>query len=159
MHCYAHTLNLVMTSSTESCKLARDFLGLLQSTASFVSESHKRMQVWTAVNRDSAEGHQLLRRLQFVNVTRRWSKDKALGSVIDDFSVPFEKSKRYITLLKCLLTIAHSDDFTVEVNFKAQSLLQNWCKFQNILMAFVFRDLFNSTTSTSLYLKTRDLNY
>ena len=61
IHCCAHALNLVMTNCTECCKVAKDFLGLLQTTAVFLLESHKRMQVWKKVNKDSTTGNQLLR--------------------------------------------------------------------------------------------------
>ena len=159
VHCYAHTLNLVMTDSTESCKAAKDFLGLLQTTAVFISESHKRMLVWTKVNSESAEGQQLLRRLQKVNSTRWWSKDRALHSIFDDLNVPLVECKKFISLLVCLFTIANSDDFASDVVFKAKSLLDNWCKFESILIAFVYRDLFNVTTPTSNYLQTSGLDY
>ena len=45
VHCCAHALNLVLPNSTESCKSAKDFLGLLQNTALFISESLNRMLV------------------------------------------------------------------------------------------------------------------
>lgn len=98
VHCYAHALNLVMSSATESCKMAKDFLGLLNSTAVFISESHKRMSEWTKVNKEisEAEGHELLRHLQKINTTRWWSKDKALRSIFDDASVKLEKQKNFL---------------------------------------------------------------
>lgn len=90
VHCFSHQLNLVLTKSIDSTKAVKDFFGLLQTTAVFISESHKRMTIWTEVNRDCTEGHQLLRRLQKVNCTRWWSKNRALESIFDDSSVPFE---------------------------------------------------------------------
>ena len=60
VRCYAHALNLVMTDATERCKVANYFLGLLHSTATFISESLKRIQIWTKVNKESASGQQLL---------------------------------------------------------------------------------------------------
>ena len=48
---------------------------------------------------------------------------------------------------------------TSEIAFKAGSLLCNWCKFHNILMAIVFRDLFNFKTPTSNYLQASGLDY
>jgi hypothetical protein len=158
VHCCAHALNLVMTDCTECCKVAKDFLGLLQTTAVCLSQSYKRMQVWKKINKDSTTGNQLLRRLQKVNATRWWSKDRALQSILDDPSVPLNDSKKFLTLLICLHTIGNLEDFNADATFQANSLLANWCKFQNILVAFVFRDMFNSSTPTSKYLQTNGID-
>ena len=48
---------------------------------------------------------------------------------------------------------------TSEVAFIVRSLLDNWCTFRNILMAMIFRDLFNYTTITCNYLQASDLDY
>ena len=159
-HCVAHVLNLVMTDSTECCKIAKDFLGLLQTTANFISESHKRMQVWTKVNRRCTSGAQLLRRLQKINTTRWWSKDRALNSVFDDFSTPMQDRKKFLALLQCLIHIAYFGDFKAEVTFKAKCLLENWCKFQNIFLASIFTELCRVrwTALASEYLQKREVD-
>ena len=159
VHCYAHALNLVMTDATESCRIAKDFMGLIQSIATFISESHKRMQVWAKVNMESASGQQLLHRLQTFCATRWWSKDRALESVFDHISVVQQKRNRFTTLITCLHAIGNTKDVTSEVAFKARSLLNNWCKFHNILMALIFRDIFNSTTPTLNYLQASGVDY
>jgi hypothetical protein len=44
-HCMAHVLNLVKVDSTENCLLAENLYGLVEETAVFLSNSHKRMNV------------------------------------------------------------------------------------------------------------------
>lgn len=41
-HCMAHTLNLVISDSTANCILAENFFGLVQESAVFISNSHKK---------------------------------------------------------------------------------------------------------------------
>ena len=158
VHCCAHALNLVMMDCTACCKVAKDFLGLLQTTAVFVLESYKRMQVWKKVYKYSTTGNQLLRLLQKVNATRWWSKDRALQSILDNPSIPLNESKQCLTLLICLHTISNLEHFNADATFQANSLVANWCKFQNILVAFVFRDMFISSTQTSKYLQTNGID-
>ncbi|KAG8175952.1 hypothetical protein JTE90_026936 [Oedothorax gibbosus] len=125
VHCAAHVLNLVVTDASESCKQAKYFLGLLQTTNTFLTESHKRLQVWAAVNKESAK-----------RTTASSETTKALYNVAHDF-----------------------DDFKPDVTFKAKALLENWCKFQNILIASVFGELFDLTTPTSKYLQLSGVDY
>ena len=55
VHCNAHVLNLVIIDSTKCCKDATDFLGLVQNTSVFISESHKCMLVWSDINKEHAQ--------------------------------------------------------------------------------------------------------
>lgn len=57
VHCYDHSLNLVIFSATESCEVAKYFLGLLNTMTVFNSESDKRMLVWTNINKKYWEQH------------------------------------------------------------------------------------------------------
>jgi hypothetical protein len=45
-HCVEHVLNLVMVDSSECCVNAEFLFGLVQKSSTFLSNSHKRMQVW-----------------------------------------------------------------------------------------------------------------
>ena len=159
VHWYAHAINLVMRDATESCRVANDFLGLLQRTATFISESHKRTQVRTKISKELASGQSLLHRLQKFCATGWWSKDRALESVFNDTAMPLEKRNKFTTLLICLHAISNTDDFTSEVALKDGSPLENWCKFHNIFMATILHDLFNSTTTTSNYVQASGLDY
>jgi hypothetical protein len=67
--------------------------------------------------------------------------------------------KKFLALIQCLIHIAYFGDFKAEVTFKAKCLLENWCKFQNILLASIFTELFSLTTPTSEYLQKRELDY
>ncbi|KAL4132621.1 hypothetical protein QTP88_009743 [Uroleucon formosanum] len=45
-HCMAHVLNLVITDSSENCLITKNLYGLVEETAVFLSNSHKRMNIW-----------------------------------------------------------------------------------------------------------------
>lgn len=79
--------------------------------------------------------------------------------VFDDLIVPFEDYNKVFTLLLCLFTIANSSDFPSDVTFTAKALLENWCKFENIMITFIYCDLFNVSTPASKYLQTSGLSY
>lgn len=45
-HCMAHVLNLVITDSSENCSISENLYGLVEETAVFLSNSHKRINFW-----------------------------------------------------------------------------------------------------------------
>lgn len=45
-HCMAHVLNLVISDSSENSLLTENLYGLVEETAVFLSNSHKRMNIW-----------------------------------------------------------------------------------------------------------------
>ena len=79
------------------------------------------------------------------------ARTKQLQASFNDTDTPINESKRFITLVNCLYTIANGD-FSADVSFKVNSLLHNWCQFKNIFIAFVFMDIFKLSTPVSKYL-------
>lgn len=45
-HCMAHVLNLIIADSSEDCSISENLYGLVEETAVFLSNSHKRMNIW-----------------------------------------------------------------------------------------------------------------
>jgi hypothetical protein len=62
-HCLGHVLNLVMVDSSECCKNAEFLFGLVQQSATFLLDSHKRMKVWSDLTKQTHKSHNKLRKL------------------------------------------------------------------------------------------------
>lgn len=162
-HCMAHVLNLVVADATVHCLQAENLFGLVEETACFLDESHKRMNIWKKQTKERYAGSQQLYRLQKIGATRWWSKHKALGSIIDYESVNEEgfdfKLSKQANLFHFLLEINNEKNFDCKTKFKARNLLSQWCKFENIFTAFVVMDLFVVTSPISVYLQSKSLDY
>lgn len=69
-HCMGHVLNLVMSECSTDINLAEDLFGLVEQSAVFLSDSHKRMETWTSITSVKHTGHDKLYRLQKIGATR-----------------------------------------------------------------------------------------
>jgi len=76
-HCMGHVLNLVMTECTTNILPTEGLFGLVEQSSVFLSDSHKRISIWTSITRNRNQAHNKLHRLQKIGATRWWSKDKA----------------------------------------------------------------------------------
>ena len=83
IHYQAHVLTLVMTDSTSHSIKAEKLFGLVQQVAIFLSDSCKRMSVWQNLTQTTKKGHEKSYRLNRIDATRWWSRDKALSSVFE----------------------------------------------------------------------------
>jgi hypothetical protein len=93
-----------------------------------------------------------------IGTTRWWSKDKALSSIIQ-FNEPNVKDSRFLLFIYFLLEITSSDStFDAKTKYTAYTLLQNWSKFEIILTAAIYLDIF-TISSVSKFLQSRSLNY
>ncbi|XP_008179735.1 zinc finger MYM-type protein 1-like [Acyrthosiphon pisum] len=137
-HCMGHVLNLVMTEN-----------------------SHKRMSAWMAITQVKHVAHNKLYRLQKIGVTRWWSKDKALSSIINinlvESNQNVENSK-FVTFLEFLISV-NEGNFNTSSKYMARSLIGNWSKFETIFIAALFIDIFSVTSPLSKYLQTKSINY
>lgn len=160
-HCMGHVLNLVMTESTTQISLAENLFGLVETSAVFLSDSHKRMSAWMAITKVKHVAHNKLYRLQKIGVTRWWSKDKALSSIIDinlvENNQNVENSK-FVTFLEFLISV-NEGNFNTSSKYMARSLIGNWSKFETIFIATLFIDIFSVTSPVSKYLQTKSINY
>lgn len=98
-HCHAHVLNLVIGDVTKCNIASQNLFGLLQKTAVFFSESHKRSNIWKDILFEKQIGHDKMRKLQKLSNTRWNSKDKALKTIFHSWSEDSSKCDRYICLL------------------------------------------------------------
>jgi len=65
-----HVLNLVMSESTYNVQLAKDLFGLIEQSAVFLTDSHKRMTTWMNVTGEKHSAHRKLYRLQKIDANR-----------------------------------------------------------------------------------------
>jgi len=160
-HCMGHVLNLVMTENTTYISHAENLFGLVETSAVFLSDSHKRMSAWMAITKVKHIAHNKLYRLLKIGVTRWWSKDKALSSIIDinlvESNQNVENSK-FVTFLEFLISV-NEGNFNTSSKFMARSLISNWSKFETIFIAALFIDIFSVTSPVSKYLQTKSINY
>ena len=158
-HCHAHNFALVMSDATESVIFSQSFFGLLGTTAVFISESYKRMQVWSDLMEGVSETRSKLRKLQKIGKTRWTSKNVALSSVFHDFTCKDTERERYIILLQVLDFVSGSGQFDSKVAYQAHSLLENFIKFDTLVTAFLFMEIFHFCTPVTKYLQTRGVDF
>nr|XP_018915260.1 PREDICTED: uncharacterized protein LOC109042787 [Bemisia tabaci] len=156
-HCMAHVLNLVITDCTANFELLEDLLGLVQDSAVFLSNSHKKMDIWRQQTGKRHKKHDKLYTLHKIGATRWWSKHKAIKALFGNIDDDFESSK-FVTFFLFLLEVIDSN-FDGTAKFKARNLLSNWSKFQHIFSAIVILDLFEMTSPVSTFLQSKNLDY
>jgi len=160
-HCMGHVLNLVMTECTTNILPAEDVFGLVEQSSVFLSDSHKRMLIWTSITGNRNRAHDKLHRLQKIGATRWWSKDKALTSIMDNILLVdrFEiENSKFITFFDFLLVICKGN-FNSKTKYMARSLMNNWSKFEIICVSILLIDIYTITSPVSKYLQSKSINY
>lgn len=150
--CYAHVLNLVVQDSIQSSIKIKSYFGLLNRVACFISESHKRMELWEKLYKKENR----VKRLVKIGDTRWWSKSKSVFNLFGSFEN--QSNEMYSVLLMVLYQIANSTDFDAKTCSEARSLLENCCKFETILISFFMMRLFSYLTPASKYLQTEGID-
>lgn len=153
--CYAHILNLVMVNVTQCVSCVKSFFGLLEMTAVFFTDSYKRSAVWTQ-QVSSHHGHEKLARLKKISNTRWWSKPRALSTLFS--SLADQTKELYSTMLVCLEHISTSVHFDKNAINDARSLLHSWTRYETLLVAFLFMQIFEIVSPVSDYLQTLGLD-
>lgn len=153
--CYAHKLNLSVSSSVSCVLSAKNLFGLLQMTHNFCSESYKRNIQWENAA-SNLKGHKKLIRFQNFGQTRWYSHDRSLKKIFGSYDVL--DSDVYLALIKFLENVKTSKNFDSKTTFEASALLDNWTKMETILTAFTFLKIFDIIGPASKYLQTKGLN-
>lgn len=153
--CYAHKLNLSVSSSVSCVMSAKNLFGLLQMTHNFCTESYKRNIQWENVASE-LKGHTKLIRFQNFGKTRWYSHDKSLRKIFTSYDEL--DTDVYLALLKFLYNVKTSKNFDSKTTFEASALLDNWTKMETILTAFTFLKVFDIIGPASKYLQTKGLN-
>lgn len=148
VHCYAHVLNLVMTDTTKVCCESVSLFGLLNTCAVFVRESYLRMAKWESTSK--------FKFISVIGETRWWAKDRCLSKVFGNFK-NYENAL-FPDIILTMHEIFVSEKFVPDVRYRAKTLIDSLLKYETILTAHVFLQIFVSTTPVSLYLQTRGMN-
>lgn len=146
--CYAHVLNLVMIDTSNVTCESTSLFGLLNSIAVFVRESYLRMNKW--------EENSKFKFISNIGDTRWWSKDRCLTKVFGLYSFP--KEALFVDIIQTLNDIYLSDKFNQEIRFKAQMYRDSLLKYETVLTANIYLQIFSSTTPVSLYLQSKGMN-
>lgn len=143
-HCHAHVLNLIIGDVTKCNIVSQNLFDLLQKTAVFFSESHKRTDVWKHILSINEKGSNKLRKLQKLGNTRWNSKDVALKTIFHSWSEDNNKRDRFFYLLISLHTLGYDEKYIKDTKMasEARALLMKWSSFENILEAFIYLKLF-----------------
>lgn len=162
-HCMAHVLNLVICDSTKTCLEAENLFGLVEQSAVFLSDSHKRMSYWKKCTGTNHSSHNKLYTIQKIGATRWWSKDKALSSIIDIHLYSISENNeinnsKFVTFLQFLMGILRGNCNNA-TKFMAKTLLEKWSNFETIFIASLILDIFSASTPLSAYQQTKSLNY
>ena len=116
--------------------------GVIESTAVFMRNSYKRMNVWKGFA--DKIGEDLLRRLKKICDTRWTSKDQALGAKkIGCFGT---LNPQRLVLLLVLHYIATSEEFEPKVAYEANNLRNHWMNIKVLLVAIVYSRIFQVCT-------------
>ena len=114
--CYAHVLNLAATDMVENIIAVKNLMGLLQSTATFFSDSCKRMNVWSEVLGAQAVGSAKLKRLQKIGATRWWSNKRLLRQSLVVMMI--RRKERFIFCCRCYTVLRQRQISTPKQHMK-----------------------------------------
>ncbi|XP_069468511.1 zinc finger MYM-type protein 1-like isoform X2 [Ambystoma mexicanum] len=148
--CYAHVLNLVLAEGTQASNESTSLFGLLNSCAVFFHKYYKSMDAWHELSTEE-------RADQIIGETSWWEKDTALRNIFGSFNNP--DKAMFIDLIIALNNIgSNTDKFNSNVRYQALHCVEYLCKFQTVLTAQLYLQIFNSTTQLSNYLQTTGMD-
>ena len=142
--CYSHSLNLVLTDAGSSITAATILFGVIQKVSTFFRSAYKRMGVWDQTMQ--ARGRRA-RRLVSIGMTRWLSKSAALVKIFGSYSATNStKSGLFAELILAPDAVADKPTFQESVRSDAKVLMDHFMKFETILAAFVFLQIYKVTT-------------
>ena len=156
--CYAHTLNLVVSTVTSVSVHAITLFDMLQTASRYFKESYKQMNVWEDVLKENSKSLKVLRSL---GSTRWWSKAKAIEKIFGSSKSSSTNSAGVLADILVALHIISENDghtFTASRQKDANSLIEFFSKYETLLTAFTFQAIFEVTTPLSNYLQSRGLD-
>lgn len=152
-HCEGHKLNLVMVKTCECIVPATSLFMLEQETAVFLSESHKRLDIWKEITSATLVGGAKLKILvKKLDGTRWWSKGKGVEQIFGNDSV-------LSILIFVLETIFKDTSFKPMVRATASSLLKKWTKLETMIVGVTFQQIFHRVSPISKYLQSKKLDF
>lgn len=149
--CFSHVLNLVLTECCKGNLTVIDLFDAISEAAKLIKYSYKRSNLF-----ESKLDRGTLKRLHIVGLTRWWSSEKALSNIFGPIGHP-EKGL-YVPLILTLDLLSKDSQTDSANRSKASGILQKMLKYQAILTAHLFMQIFHVTTPLSNYLQTKGLD-
>lgn len=153
--CHSHVLNLVVCDATKNPLQVASFFTLLNSCAVFFKESHLRMAIWSEISNTNTD-HTQYKRLQTIGDTRWSSKQTSIERIFGTFGDP--KSSMYVDLITSFTTIIKNEKFKPDIRVKAKQFLDSLLKYETILIAHMFMNIFSVIGPLSRYLQTSGID-
>ncbi|KAL4089590.1 hypothetical protein QTP88_024603 [Uroleucon formosanum] len=153
--CHSHVLNLVICDATKNPVQVASFFTLLNSCAVFFKESYLRMNIWNEVSKTNSDNSRN-KRLQTIGETRWSSKQTVVERIFGTFGDP--KSSMYTDLIIAFTKVVQGEKFKPDIRAKANNYLDLLLKYETILTAHIFMNVFSITGPLSRYLQTSGLD-
>jgi hypothetical protein len=134
VHCYAHRLNLVLSSAACCIPTASEFFDLLKTTDKFINSSCKIRGLFSRLQTEAGKVELNLPAM----CPHKWNYRERLVDVT---------AKRFPELMQCLQNISEKGTGTVEAD--AKGILKKWKQTTNISCLLIFSDIFSQMTPLS----------
>lgn len=146
--CYAHRLNLIVVSAVGSCKEAVNLFGNLETLYGFINCSKLRSEIYRNKQRELYPKNQI-RSIKRVGSTRWMSSFYALSTVLDTLEA----------ILNVLNEIKEQEGtLDLKTVSECSGLLTYFQSSNFILMAFIFKHIFDIIEPLNRMLQLRDLD-
>lgn len=143
--CFAHTLNLTIVDTCDSCTETRNFFGYIQSLKEFMA-ARKRTALFME-HQKTFYPNDCPRRMKNFSTTRWTSHHKVIEVVFE----------RYKAILRTLEDLSNTSDRSTGP--LATSLLKNVTSFSFVSIMFLMKTIFEITTPLSKYLQSPGIDF
>ena len=149
-HCYAHVLNLILQKSCNTVVEAESLFALLRDTATALSESYKRTNLWKEITKFYYDNYRLL--VKF-GKTRWWAKAKSCNRIF------LQETSLLPIILTLIEIITNHTNLIGSVRAKLLGLLKKWCSFETVAVGVLFQKIFALSGPVSDYLQGTQLDH
>lgn len=148
--CFAHCLNLAVVDACTANEKVTNFFGTIQTLVTFLG-SRKRTHLYVQCQKELYPPTQRVRRLKHFSETRWTYHDRAIEAV----------HVTYGAILKTLEILSNQKSNETDMKSKtlAKGLLKSLNSFEFIVIMFMMKKIFNSTTPLSNYLQSSKLDF
>lgn len=153
--CFSHILNLVISDATKNPVCVANFFSLINACAVFFKESYQRMNIWRDISENEHENIRH-KRLQSISDTRWTAKQTAVNRIFGSYGI--FNDVMYPDLIIALTKISKNEALKPDIRSKANNLLTSLLKYETILIAHLYMNIFSITGPLSRYLQTSGLD-
>lgn len=143
VHCYAHSLNLVLVKAITQNQISRNFFGVVQSLYNFIAGSSKRHDLFIKMQKERNIPHPVT--LKALSDTRWACRADALRSLNIALSAVLDT-------LEAITEDSETDSLIVG---EANGLISSVYSFEFILLLMVMTDILTITNTLNLLLQQR----